>query len=102
MKLAVAKYAVGKPADFEAFAARQRRVTPDGTRAYQDKLQLTGFESAAGIIAGGDELKVFDFNGARFGVAVCYDSEFPLPVHAQRDWEGQKMPALQKARYSNP
>lgn len=169
MKLAVAKYKVGKPADFEVFAARQRllleearragaevavlpeylalelaatfapaisldlnaslaalqalqpawltlyadlacelRMTlqagtfltevapqryrnrawwfsPDGTRDYQDKLQLTGFEKVAGTIEGGDELKVFDLNGVRSGVAVCYDSEFPLPVRAQRE-----------------
>src|SRR3546814_1937528 len=31
---------------------------PDGTRDYQDKLQLTGFEKDAGVIEGGDELKV--------------------------------------------
>lgn len=169
MKLAVAKYSVGKPADFGEFAARQRLIleearragaelavlpeylalelaatfapeisrdlsaslaalqplqpawltlyadlarelrmtlqagtfltevapqryrnrawwfAPDGTRGYQDKLQLTGFERAAGIIEGGDDLKVFDLNGARAGIAICYDSEFPLPVRAQRE-----------------
>ncbi|MDM4772845.1 carbon-nitrogen hydrolase family protein [Solimonas sp. SE-A11] len=169
MKLAVAKYSVGKPADFGEFAARQRLIleearragaelavlpeylalelaatfapeisrdlsaslaalqplqpawltlyadlarelrmtlqagtfltevapqryrnrawwfAPDGTRGYQDKLQLTGFERAAGIIEGGDDLKVFDLNGVRAGISVCYDSEFPLPVRAQRE-----------------
>ena len=169
MKLAVAKYEVGKPGDFAAFAARQRQVleqarragaelavlpeylalelaatlapgiqrdlraslaalqallpawlalyaglsrvmgmtiqagtfltevtpgryrnrawwfAPDGTRGYQDKLQLTGFEKEAGVIDGGDELKVFEFHGVRAGIAVCYDSEFPLPVRAQRE-----------------
>src|SRR3546814_4828429 len=58
---------------------------PDGTRDYQDKLQLTGFEKDAGVIEGGDELKVFDLKGVRAGIAVCYDSEFPLPVRAQRE-----------------
>ncbi len=57
--------------------------TPDGGHAWQDKLQLTGFEKRAGAIEGGDALKVFEFDGIRFGVAVCYDSEFPLPVRAQ-------------------
>ena len=169
MKIAVAKYAVGKPADFEAFAARQRLVleearragaelavlpeylalelaamfapgirrdlnaslatlqalqpawlalyadlsrelritiqagtfltkiapgryrnrawwfSPNGARGYQDKLQLTEFERATGVIDGGDELKVFDLDGVRAGIAVCYDSEFPLPVRAQRE-----------------
>ena len=57
--------------------------TPDGGHAWQDKLQLTGFEKRTGVIEGGDALKVFGFDGVRFGVAVCYDSEFPLPVRAQ-------------------
>ena len=58
-------------------------LAPDGGHAWQDKLQLTGFEKRAGAIEGGDALKVFGFDGMRFGVAVCYDSEFPLPVRAQ-------------------
>lgn len=57
--------------------------TPEGGRGFQDKLQLTGFEKQAGVIEGGDALKVFDAGGVRAGIAVCYDSEFPLPVRAQ-------------------
>lgn len=57
--------------------------TPQGTHAFQDKLQLTGFEKATGVIAPGDVLKVFDLDGVRAGIAVCYDTEFPLPVRAQ-------------------
>lgn len=56
---------------------------PDGRRGFQDKLQLTGFEKAAGVIEPGDALRVFDAGGVRAGIAVCYDSEFPLPVRAQ-------------------
>ena len=57
---------------------------PDGTRLFQDKLQLTGFEKQAGVIESGDALKVFEAaDGVRAGIAVCYDSEFPLPVRAQ-------------------
>ncbi len=56
---------------------------PDGRRDFQDKLQLTGFEKHAGVIDRGDALKVFEHDGLRFGVAVCYDAEFPLPVRAQ-------------------
>lgn len=33
MKVAVAKYAVGQPTDFEAFAARQRQVLEEASRA---------------------------------------------------------------------
>lgn len=58
---------------------------PDGRSGWQDKLQLTAFEKDAGVIEGGDALRVFDFAGVRTGIAVCYDSEFPLPVRAQRE-----------------
>lgn len=59
--------------------------TPQGAHLWQDKLQLTGFEKGLGVIEGGDALKVFDLDGVRTGVAVCYDSEFPLPVRAQAE-----------------
>ncbi|MBD9477988.1 carbon-nitrogen hydrolase family protein [Pseudoxanthomonas sp. PXM02] len=59
--------------------------TPQGAHAWQDKLQLTGFEKGLGVIDGGDALKVFDLDGVRSGVSVCYDSEFPLPVRAQAE-----------------
>jgi predicted amidohydrolase len=58
---------------------------PDGRYGWQDKLQLTGFEKRAGAIEAGDALKVFDIDGLRAGIAVCYDIEFPLPVRAQRE-----------------
>jgi len=54
-----------------------------GGHLWQDKLQLTGFEKAIGVIDGGDALKVAEIDGIRAGVSVCYDSEFPLPVRAQ-------------------
>ena len=57
--------------------------TPDGQHGWQDKLQLTGFEKATGVIEPGDALTVFDAGQCRAGIAVCYDSEFPLPVRAQ-------------------
>ena len=58
---------------------------PQGAHLWQDKLQLTGFENGLGVIEGGDALTVFDLDGVRTGVAVCYDSEFPLPVRAQAE-----------------
>ena len=58
---------------------------PDGRSGFQDKLQRTGFEKDAGVIEGGDALRVLDVEGVRVGISVCYDSEFPLPVRAQRD-----------------
>lgn len=56
---------------------------PGGTHDWQDKLQLTAFEQATGVIAPGDHLKVFDLGALRAAVAICYDIEFPLPVRAQ-------------------
>lgn len=58
---------------------------PDGQRGYQDKMQLTGFEKQLGVIEPGDALQVFDLGDVRAGIAVCYDSEFPLSVRAQRE-----------------
>ena len=72
----------------DAGAGRYRNrsywFTPDGGQGWQDKLQLTGFEKKAGVIDGGDALKVFEADGVRAGIAICYDSEFPLPVRAQQ------------------
>ncbi|GAB3346362.1 carbon-nitrogen hydrolase family protein [Marilutibacter aestuarii] len=62
---------------------RSYHFSPDGGHGWQDKLQLTGFEKQAGVIAPGDALRVFDAGPARFGISICYDSEFPLPVRAQ-------------------
>lgn len=58
-------------------------LTPEGLHLWQDKLQLTGFEKNTGVIEPGDALKVFEVDGVRVGVAICYDSEFPLPVRRQ-------------------
>ena len=62
---------------------RSYLFAPDGRHLWQDKLRLTGFEKKTGVIESGDALKVFEVDGVRAGIAVCYDSEFPLPVRAQ-------------------
>ncbi|WP_119717761.1 carbon-nitrogen hydrolase family protein [Cognatilysobacter tabacisoli] len=62
---------------------RSYAFAPDGSHVWQDKLRLTGFEKRSGVIESGDELKVFEAGGVRSAIAVCYDSEFPLPVRAQ-------------------
>ena len=58
-------------------------ASPDGEIAFQDKLCLTGFERAAGVIEPGDALKVFDTAFGRVAIAICYDIEFPLYARAQ-------------------
>ena len=62
---------------------RSYAFSPEGAHMWQDKLRLTGFEKRTGVIESGDELKVFETDGVRSAIAVCYDSEFPLPVRAQ-------------------
>lgn len=62
---------------------RSDLFTADGDLQWQDKLRLTGVEKASGVIEPGDALKVFDLDGVRVAIAIGYDSEFPLPVHAQ-------------------
>ncbi|MFT4179239.1 MAG: carbon-nitrogen hydrolase family protein [Thermomonas sp.] len=65
------------------YCNRSDLFSPDGDHLWQDKLRLTGFEKKTGVIESGDALKVFDIDGIRAGISVCYDSEFPLPVRAQ-------------------
>jgi predicted amidohydrolase len=45
---------------------------------------MTPFERDWGISPGGP-LRVFDTALGRFGIAICYDSEFPLLVRAQAE-----------------
>lgn len=58
-------------------------ATPQGHLAFQDKLTLTGYERAAGVLEVGNELKVFECGFGRFAVNICYDVEFPLYARAQ-------------------
>jgi len=69
----------------DRYRNRSDWFTPDGAHGWQDKLQLTGFEKSTGVIEAGDALKVFEAQGVRAGISVCYDVEFPLPVRAQRE-----------------
>jgi predicted amidohydrolase len=45
-----------------------------------DKLMMTRFEAEQWGIAAGAGQTVIDLGGARLGVAICYDSEFPVLV----------------------
>lgn len=66
-----------------SFVNRAHVFAPDGTMAWQDKRQMTRFEREDWIIQSGTGLSVFDTGlGCRFGVAVCYDVEFPLITRA--------------------
>lgn len=50
---------------------------PSGKLSWQDKIYLTPSEKAVGWLKGSDTLKIFDSDFGKFGVCVCYDSEFP-------------------------
>ena len=60
------------------FTNRAWLCTPDGRARWQDKIRMTRFERESWHISPGDELKAFDIPGARIGILICYDSEFPV------------------------
>ncbi|PTA67696.1 carbon-nitrogen hydrolase family protein [Deinococcus arcticus] len=65
----------------DLFVNRAYVFGPDGTQAHQDKLLMTRFEAEEWAIAPGEGVRVFELPlpgwTLRFGVAICYDSEFP-------------------------
>jgi predicted amidohydrolase len=58
-----------------------RLYSPSGASGLVEKLVMTPFEHGWGISAGSGQ-RVFDTALGRVGVAICYDSEFPLLVRA--------------------
>lgn len=71
-----------RPGDRYANAARL--FSPSGKVGVQEKLIMTPFERDWGI-SGGERLRVFETALGRIGIAICYDSEFPLLVRAQAE-----------------
>lgn len=65
------------------FHNRAWLCAPNGRSDYQDKQIMTRFEREQWAISSGDAAKVFDTELGRLGVAICYDSEFPLIVRSQ-------------------
>lgn len=59
------------------FVNRAHVFSPDGAVSWQDKLLMTRFEAEEWDISPGHGVRVFELSGVRFGVAICYDSEFP-------------------------
>jgi predicted amidohydrolase len=53
---------------------------PDGTAGYQGKLIMTRFENEEWRIMPTREQTLFNTPFGKIGVAICYDSEFPLLV----------------------
>jgi predicted amidohydrolase len=61
-----------------------RLFTPSGPVGVQEKMIMTPFERNWGI-SSGETLRVFETALGRIGIAICYDSEFPLLVRAQAE-----------------
>lgn len=66
------------------FVNAAQLVTPEGAIGVQEKLIMTPFEHGWGISAGGP-VRVFETRIGMFGIAICYDSEFPLLVRAMAE-----------------
>jgi predicted amidohydrolase len=66
-----------------AYRNRARLHAPGGGCAVQEKGLMTRFEREDWGIAGGERQAVFATALGRLGVAICYDSEFPLLVRRQ-------------------
>jgi len=67
-------------ADGDQFRNRARLYAPSGVDGVVEKLQMTRFERERWGVARGDGGVVFDTELGAIGVAICYDSEFPLLV----------------------
>ena len=59
-------------------------ITPEGAVGEQEKLVMTPFERDWGISAG-NTVRVFKTKLGVFGIAIYYDSEFPLLVRAMAE-----------------
>ena len=68
----------------DRFVNAARLITPEGRVGVQDKHIMTPFERDWNITAGA-ALRVFETALGRIGIAICYDSEFPLLVRAQAE-----------------
>lgn len=66
-----------------AFRNRAFLFGPEGELGFQDKLQMTRFESEQWFIQAGDRLGVLESPLGKLGISTCYDSEFPLIARKQ-------------------
>jgi len=66
------------------FVNAAQLVTPSGSVGEQEKIIMTPFERDWGI-APGAPVRVFDTALGRIGIAICYDSEFPVLVRAMAE-----------------
>jgi predicted amidohydrolase len=67
----------------DSFHNRALLHTPSGVHFTIDKRQMTRFEREDWGISGGDGGPVIETEFGVIGIAICYDSEFPLIVRRQ-------------------
>jgi predicted amidohydrolase len=67
----------------ERYQNRAYLFAPDGACAYQDKIQMTRFESERWLIDGSSTLNVFNTQIGTLAINICYDAEFPLFARQQ-------------------
>ena len=70
------------PRGVPRYVNRARLFAPSGAFGWQDKLVMTRFEAEQWFVSPGTALTLFDTALGRIGVAICYDSEFPLIARA--------------------
>lgn len=68
-----------------AFRNRAYLFFPDGRFDFQEKLQMTRFETEHWLIEKGGEIKTFSTEFGKIGINVCYDSEFPHFARTQAE-----------------
>lgn len=61
------------------FINRTFFLGPDGAHSFQDKQMMTRFEDEEWRVSSPKEksLKVFDVDGVKVGISICFDIEFP-------------------------
>jgi predicted amidohydrolase len=64
------------------FVNRGRLFAPGGGMGAQDKLVMTRFEREQWGVSAGSALRLFETSLGKIGIAICYDSEFPLIARA--------------------
>ena len=69
----------------EGYVNRAYVFGPQGPQGHQDKLLMTRFEAEEWFIDPGAGVQVFAAGDISFGVAICYDSEFPHLARAQAE-----------------
>ena len=67
-----------------SFVNAAQLVTPHGAVGEQERPAMPPFDRDWGISAG-SPVRVFDTALGRIGIAICYDSEFPLLVRAMAE-----------------